>query len=263
MKLPFLWRRTASRPSFRLGQRHIGKATYSEDGKNCSNTIDIHWAFLYFLRQNKGMCRDMQGCAEIPQILCEKNASGSENFSDPCWLVWTSQMLISPSRPQVTIAWSCDTKPTWPRSERNKRTENTRKHQEETRSFLKLWEEEMEGQDALGIEKYAPWLPSLCGTWRETYQESIQVGRQRNVGLFAHCSKCTEPISFESWKEILSKSFFEFGTLFWSSNPRHQVFLQASHQVWVLGPSPLHPEGKRSPRRKTTEIANIVMNYEC
>ena len=72
MKLPFLWRRTASRPSFRLGQRHIGKATYSEDGKNCSNTIDIHWAFLYFLRQNKGMCRDMQGCAEIPQILCEK-----------------------------------------------------------------------------------------------------------------------------------------------------------------------------------------------
>ena len=131
--------------------------------------------------------------------MCRDITNGLRNtrlkFSDSCWLVWTSQMLISPSRPQVTIAWSCDTNPTWPISERKKRTKNARKHQEET-CFLKLWEEE---QDALGIEKHAPWLPSLCGTWRETYQESIEVGRQGNVGLFAHCSKCTEPI-LVCWK---------------------------------------------------------------
>ena len=66
----------------------------------------------------------------------------------------------------------------------------------------------------------------------------------------------------ESWKEIPSTSFFEFGTLFWSSSPRRPVFLQASHQAWALGPSQLHPKGKRSPWRKTTAIADIVKSSE-
>lgn len=197
--------------------------------------------------------------------MCRDITNGLRNtrlkFSDPCWLVWTSQMLISPSRPQVTIAWSCDTNPTWPISERKKRTKNARKHQEET-CFLKLWEEEQARCSwhwkVRALVTQSLWyltrdLPRIYRSWAPRKRGSVCALQQvyrTNFGVL------------ESWKEIPSTSFFEFGTLFWSSSPRRPVFLQASHQAWALGPSQLHPKGKRSPWRKTTAIADIVKSSE-